>query len=175
LFYWLEGELNIPHNKMYWDKRCEITSTKGVLIPGFVGLAAPYWIDGFEAVYHNLNGASNNEIIRAGMETIGFLIHDIFKSIASKTKLNQKLITVSGGSARDPLLQFISDLLQIKIGHTALKDRTALGVYKLLRLRDNKFNADESVECDKIFSPKMDSLLREEKLKNWRIALKKIS
>ncbi|MEE9573137.1 MAG: FGGY family carbohydrate kinase [Candidatus Neomarinimicrobiota bacterium] len=175
LFYWLEGELNIPHNKMFWDKRCENTSTQGVLIPGFVGLAAPYWIDGFEAVYHNLDGTSNNEIIRAGMETIGFLVHDIFKSIASKTKLNQKLITVSGGSARDPLLQFISDLLQIKIGHTALKDRTALGVYKLLRLRDDKFNADESVECDKIFSPKMDSLLRKEKLQNWRIALKKIS
>jgi glycerol kinase len=174
LFYWLEGELNIPHNKMYWDKRCEKTTTKGVLIPGFVGLAAPYWIDGFEAVYHNLDGTSNNEIIRAGMETIGFLVHDIFKSIANKTNLKQKLITVSGGGARDPLLQFISDLLQIKIGHTALKDRTALGVYKLLRLTDNKFIADESIECDKIFSPKMDSLLRKEKLKHWKAALSKI-
>ncbi|MEE8341711.1 MAG: FGGY family carbohydrate kinase [Candidatus Neomarinimicrobiota bacterium] len=174
MFYWLEGELNIPHNKMFWDKRCGKTTTEGALIPGFVGLAAPYWIDGFETVSHNLEGASNNEIIRAGMETIGFLVHDIFKSIAEKTKLKPELITVSGGGARDPLLQFIADLLQIKIGHTALKDRTALGVYKLLRLSDNKFIADETVECDKIFSPKMNNSVREEKLKIWKTALSKI-
>lgn len=174
LFYWLEGELNIPHNQMRWDKRCEKITTNGVLIPGFVGIAAPYWIDGFEAVYHNLDGTSNNEIIRAGMETIGFLVHDIFKSIADKTKLKPELITVSGGGARDPLLQFIADLLQIKIGHTTLKDRTALGVYKLLRLSDNKFIADDPVECDKIFSPKMNNSIREEKLKNWKAALSKI-
>jgi glycerol kinase len=174
LFYWLEGELNIPHNKMRWDKRCEKTTTNGVLIPGFVGIAAPYWIDGFETVYHNLDGASHDEIVRAGMETIGFLVHDIYKSIIEKTKLNPGLITVSGGGARDPLLQFIADLLQIKIGHTALKDRTALGVYKLLRVSDKNFIVDEAVECDKIFSPKMDSSIREEKLKIWRIALEKI-
>lgn len=174
LFYWLEGELNIPHNKMFWDKRCEKTMTNGVLIPGFVGIAAPYWIDGFKTIYHKLDGASHDEIIRAGMEIIGFLVHDIYKSIADKTKLKPNLITVSGGGARDPLLQFIADLLQIKICHTTLKDRTTLGVYKLLRLSDNKFIANESVECDKIFTPKMDNTIREEKLKNWQIALKNI-
>ena len=174
LFYWLENELNIPHNKMRWDKRCDKTTTKGILIPGFTGIAAPYWVDGFETVYHNLDGASNDEIIRSGMETIGFLVHDIYKSIIDKTKLKPELITVSGGSAISPLLQFIADLLQIQIGHTTLKDRTALGVYKLLRLSDNKFIADESVECDNIFTSKMDNSTRGSKLKSWRIALDKI-
>ncbi|MBU0529439.1 hypothetical protein KKF86_06765 [bacterium] len=174
LFYWIENELNIPHNEMRWDMRCEKTATNGIFIPGFAGIAAPYWIDGFKTIYHNLDGVSNDEIIRAGMETIGFLVHDIYKSIVDKTKLKLNLITVSGGGARAPLLQFIADLLQIKIGHTTLKDRTALGVYKLLRILDNKFSADESVECDRIFSPKMDISIREEKLKNWRTALDKI-
>jgi len=175
LFYWLEKELNIPHNKMRWDNRCEKITTKGVLIPGFAGIAAPHWVDGFKTVYHNLDGASHDEIIRAGMETIGFLVHDIYKSIIDKTKLKHELITVSGGGARAPLLQFIADLLQVKIGHTTLKDRTALGVYKLLRLPDSEVIADESVECDKIFTPKMDKSDRQEKLKNWRIALEKIN
>jgi glycerol kinase len=174
LFYWLENELNIPHNKMRWDKRCEKTTTKGVLIPGFTGIAAPYWVDGFNTVYYSLDGATDNEIIRAGMETIGFLVHDIYKSIINKTNLTPELITVSGGGARSPLLQFIADLLQVKIGHTTLKDRTALGVYKLLRLSNNKIISDESVECDKVFSPKMDKSIREAKLKNWRTALDKI-
>jgi glycerol kinase len=171
LFYWLEEELNIPHEKMRWDKRCEKTATKGILIPGFTGIAAPYWVDGFKTVYHNLNDALDDDIIRAGMETIGFLVHDIFKSIIDKTKLKPNLITVSGGGARTPLLQFIADLLQVKIGHTTLKDRTALGVFKLLRNSDSNYVADESVECDKIFTPQMPNSIREEKLKNWRIAL----
>ncbi|MFC1785794.1 FGGY family carbohydrate kinase [Candidatus Neomarinimicrobiota bacterium] len=174
LFCWLEDELNIQHEKMRWDKRCEKTTTKGILIPGFTGIAAPYWIDGFKTVYHNLKCASDDEIIRAGMENIGFLVHDIFNAIADKAKLKPNLITVSGGGARSPLLQFIADLLQLKIGHTALKDRTALGVYKLLRLSDSNYVEDESVECDKIFTPQMDISIREEKLKNWRIALDKI-
>jgi len=174
LFCWLEDELNIPHEKMRWDKRCEKTTTKGILIPGFTGIAAPYWIDGFKTVYHNLKGTSDDEIIRAGMENIGFLVHDIFIAIADKTKLKPNLITVSGGGARSPLLQFIADLLQLKIGHTTLKDRTAFGVYKLLRLSDSNYVEDESVECDKIFTPQMDISIREEKLKNWRIALDKI-
>jgi glycerol kinase len=174
LFSWLEKELNIPHNKMRWERRCTNTTTNGILIPGFAGIASPYWLDGFQTVYHNLEGASNDEIIRAGMETIGFLVHDIYKSIADKTKLNPELITASGGGARAPLLQFIADLLQVKIGHAALKDRTALGVYKLLRLSDSKIIADESVECDKIFSPKMDKSVRDAKLGNWQMALSKI-
>lgn len=174
LFYWLEKELDIPHIKMRWEKRCANTITNGVLIPNFVGIAAPYWIDGFDTVYHNLEDASKDELIRAGMETIGFLVHDIYKSIADKTRVKPDLITVSGGGARDPLLQFIADLLQIKIGHTTLKDRTALGVYKLLRLSNDKLVRNDSVECDKIFIPNMNKSVRQEKLLTWRTALDKI-
>ena len=50
LFYWLENELKIPHNEMQWDKRCAKTRVDGVLIPGFAGLAAPYWKSGFNSV-----------------------------------------------------------------------------------------------------------------------------
>jgi len=171
-FYWLEKELNIPHKEMRWDKRCEKTNTHGVIIPNFVGIAAPYWIDGFETVYHNLDGASNDEIIRAGMETIGFLVHDIYKSIIKEYDIQSEMITASGGGARIPLLQFIADLLQIKIGHTSLKDRTALGVFKLLKQSDEDIS--ESVECDEVFTPKMDESIRNNKLSNWKTAISKI-
>lgn len=174
LFYWLESELNITHKDMKWDTRCKNTTTNGILIPGFAGIAAPYWLDGFSTVYHNLDGASNNEIIRAGMETIGFLVHDIYQSIVNETKIEPELITASGGGARDPLLQFIADLLHVKIGHTKLKDRTALGVYKLLRGVDGHRQGKESIECDKVFVPKMIESIRKEKLKNWQVAISKI-
>ena len=87
LFYWLENELKIPHNEMQWDKRCAKTRVDGVLIPGFAGLAAPYWKSGFNSVYYNLENANADEIIRAGMESIGFLVHDIMATTVSYTHL----------------------------------------------------------------------------------------
>ena len=174
MFYWLENKLGIPHDKMKWDKRCGRSEADGILIPGFAGIAAPYWVDGFEDVYINLDDSSNDGIVRSAMETIGFLVHDIYRSIIKATNLDPKLITASGGGAREPLLQFIADLLQIKIGHTALKDRTALGVYKLLLSADNSAEQLLSVECDKIFSPQIDSDLRKKKLQNWRSAIEKL-
>ena len=84
------------------------------------------------------------------------------------------MITASGGGARDPLLQFIADLLNINIGHTTIKDRTALGVFKLLRTYQNTALDEDIVECDKIFTPKIDIATRNSKLKNWRAALSKI-
>ncbi len=174
LFHWLEKELNIPHIKMRWDVRCSKTLTNGVLIPGFSGIASPYWIDGFKTVSHNLENATKDQIIRAGMETIGFLVHDIYKSIIQKTNLAPNMITVSGGGARDPLLQFIADLLQIKIGHTTVKDRTALGVYRFLKSQDSQVTINETVECDKIFVPQMEDSIRNKKLQDWQTALNKI-
>jgi glycerol kinase len=171
MFYWLENKLDISHKNMKWDKRCEKCETEGILIPGFAGIAAPYWIDGFEDIYFNLDNSSNDEMIRSAMETIGFLVHDIYRSIVKETKINPQMITASGGGAREPLLQFIADLLQIKIGHTTLKDRTALGVYKLLCRSNGHATQPESVECDKIFTPQIESNIREKKLQNWKSAI----
>jgi glycerol kinase len=145
-----------------------------VLIPGFAGIAAPYWVDGFADVYYNLDESSKDEIIRSAMETIGYLVHDIYQSIVKETNINPKMITASGGGAREPLLQFIADLLQIKIGHTALKDRTALGVYKLLSNPDESTRKSESIECDKIFTPQIDAEVRSKKLQNWKSAIKNL-
>ena len=35
---------------MIWDRRCKNLSTEGVFISGFSGIAAPYWISGFEDI-----------------------------------------------------------------------------------------------------------------------------
>lgn len=172
LFYWLETELGIPHEQMVWHKRCTETQTNGVLIPGFSGLAAPYWKSGFDTVFHNLESADHNEIIRAGMESIGLLVHDILKTM--NIVLNEKMIPVSGGGARPPLLQFIADLTGVSIGHTAMKDRTAFGVFKLLKKAAGESIVNERVECDQIFTPKMGESVKQLKLEQWHSALKKM-
>ena len=171
LFYWLEDKLNIPHKDMEWDKRCSQTDTNGVLVPGFSGLAAPYWKSGFETVFHQLENVSNNEIIRAGMESIGYLVNDIIKAMPLQECPD--IIPASGGGARKPLLQFISDITENSIGHSSMKDRTAFGVLNLLKKAGGESILHETVECDHIFTPQMKDSLRQVKLDQWHTALRK--
>ena len=170
LFYWLEDELKIPHKIMKWDTRCENATTNGVLIPGFSGLAAPYWKSGFETIFHQLDGATHDEIIRAGMESIGFLVNDILNTM--NMNLTDKMVPASGGGARKPLLQFISDITGKSIGHSSMKDRTAFGVFSLLKKAAGEPIVDEQVECYQIFTPRMEETLRKSKLSQWHSALK---
>ena len=170
LFYWLEKELNIDHKDMVWHERCMDESTNGIFIPGVTGIAAPYWKSGLGTVKIGLENAKNDEIIRAAMESIGFLVHDIIKQMDLRDALPD-MLTASGGGARAPLLQFIADMLMIPMGHISLKDRTAIGVLQLLHKKNTGNYLSVGTECDEIFEPKMKKVTRAKKLKHWQNAL----
>ncbi len=174
LFYQLEEDLNIPHKKMLWRDRCTDGSTRGVFISGDSGLAAPHWKDRFSSVEIGLKYASDDERVRAGMESIGFLVHDIFGVMRKALTKPSPIITASGGGARRPLLQFVADMIRVNIGHTTMKDRTALGVYRLLRYDEEGKFPSVNIECDQVFQPKMTSELRDKKLSLWTQALDQI-
>ena len=173
LFYWLEKELNIDHKDMVWHERCINESTNGIFIPGVTGIAAPYWKSELGTVKIGLENANNNEIIRAAMESIGFLVHDIINQMDLKDALPD-MLTASGGGARAPLLQFIADMLMITVGHISLKDRTAIGVFQLLYKKNTGHYLSIGAECDEIFEPRMKKVTRAKKLKHWNNALAQV-
>jgi len=172
LFYWLEERLNIPHPEMHWYDRASGMETSGVIVPGFVGMAAPYWKDQFSTVFYKLDSASEDEIVRAGMESIGLLVDDILT--AMDVQLPEEPISAGGGGSRPPLLQFIADLIDHPIGHSAMKDRTALGV---LRLIDDSYSVtikSENPDFDSIYFPSKNAQWQKEKKAVWREAIRKI-
>jgi glycerol kinase len=171
LFYWLESELFISHRQMQWDKRCEKTETDGVYLPGFVGLASPYWKDNLKTHMLGLEKASKDEIIRAAMESIGFLVYDILQLMNQHRPFREEVLVASGGGARPPLLQFIADLAQIPIGHTPMKDCTAFGIYCLLREGLGETTPPKP-HCDHVYSPQMKPKKRGEKIDRWKRLLK---
>ena len=170
LFYWLEDHLNIPHKKMKWDERCGKTKTGGILVPNFTGIASPYWVQPKETVFYKLNNTTKDEIIRAGMESIGFFVHDIMQTL-KKDGFEITSIQSAGGGARKPLLQFMADLLDIPVKRSKLKDKTALGVFRLLFR--NQFGEFPEIthSFQENFVPKMTADQRKIKLDNWAKAL----
>ena len=73
---------------MVWNERCKNQKTNGIFITGFSGIASPYWLSGFEDIYWNINKNNNDEIIRAAMESIGFLVNDIINIIKNNNPKN---------------------------------------------------------------------------------------
>jgi len=168
LFHHLEKVLNIPHEKMQWDIRAKGINTEGIYVPGFSGISAPYWKPGFPDIFID-TGKEPNQIIRAGMESIGFLFNDILKCFSESGIELPKSIYASGGAARPVLLQFISSLTNLEICYSNLKDRTAVGVFKILS--SEKLNdANELNNKERRFKPKY-LVNRIEKEEKWHKTL----
>ena len=168
LFHHLEKVLNIPHEKMHWDVRAKGIKTEGIYVPGFSGISAPYWKPGFPDIFND-TGKEPNQIIRAGMESIGFLFNDILNCFSESGVELPKSINASGGAARPVLLQFISSLTNLEIYYSDLKDRTAVGVYKLLNNEEYR-DANELDNKGRRFKPKCLTS-RNEKVKKWHRTL----
>ena len=172
IFYHLENKLNIPHKDMLWHDRCSSTNTKRVYIPEFGGLASPYWIDNFKTPIKRSGFKSDNEMIRAAMESIGLLTFDILEIARKHMGTLPKQLFASGGGGRPPLLQFISDLTNISILQLRMKDSTALGVHSLL-IKDYNgnwpgLNLSEGV----YFKAEMNESSRLEKINKWHETLR---
>ena len=169
LFHHLEKVLNISHDKMNWETRVNKKETDGVFIPGFNGLSSPYWKTGFDDLYVNLDKDPDN-IIRAAMESIGYLINDILECLKSTGIQIPKILMASGGISRPVLLQFIADVTNYKIGYLSIKDQTAIGIFRLLK--GQVFEEDSKKNIKKVFYSK-PSILMKNKKEIWREALVK--
>ena len=82
--------------------------------------------------------------------------------LTKSISMNFPIITASGGCSRDSLLQFISDLTGQIIRRPKIRDKTALGVYRILN--SNYKIQDE----DKLFEPSKDRDKITFKIKQWR-------
>ena len=175
LFKWLEGFIDVTHEEINWDKRCG-TETDGIVVPGLNGISAPYWTGEFETQFFKLDKKSDpNKIVRAGMESIGFLVHDICKEIKKEAKIELSDIVASGGSSRAPLLQFIADILRTDIATTSGKDMTALGVARLVAHSAFGTPLDSVAERNEKFHPVMKAKVKDKKIFAWHDALRKLS
>ena len=168
LFYHLEKVLNIPHEKMQWDIRARGINTEGIYVPGFSGISAPYWKPGFPDIFID-TGREPNQIIRAGMESIGFLFNDILNCFSESGIELPKTVNASGGAARPVLLQFISSLTNLEICYSDLKDRTAVGVFKILSNEEHN-DAKELNSKTKRFKPEY-LINKIEKREKWHKTL----
>ena len=103
------------------------------------------------------------------MESIGFLVNDILECLRPEVATIPNMLTASGGSARPSLLQFIANVTGMRIGYSSIKDRTALGVFRIL---NDSYMSENSNWVDIVYYPERSVKIIEKKTQ-WRKAIEK--
>lgn len=188
--YALEGSIFVSGSVMKWlrdklkmfDKVSQTQemaeragSTGGVyIVPGFVGLGAPYWDDKAKASIVGLTlGTTNDQVVRAAIESMAYQARDVLDSMEKDAGIPISKLKVDGGAAaNDFLLQFQSDLCQVPVERFKVNELTALGAAFLAGLAIGYWNLDElKIEVETEFEPRRAAEEMERRYANWQHAV----
>jgi glycerol kinase len=150
-----------------------------VLVPGFVGLGAPYWDPHATGLLIGLRrGTKPGHIARAAEESIAFQVADVIEAMNADTKCPFKELRVDGGAAVDDLLmQFQADLLGVPVVRPAVNETTALGAAYLAGLAVGFWSSPEEIRksrtSDTRYEPKANQPKITASRERWKRAVER--
>ncbi len=177
---WLRDEMGLIATAAESEAAARAISDNGdvYLVPAFTGLGAPYWnMYGRGLIIGLTRGTGRNHIIRAGLESIAYQTRDVLDAMALDSGLTPSLLRVDGGaSANDFLMQFQSDILNVRISRPQMVETTALGAAMLAGRAVGVWN-DKSLaglmSGQTEFIPQMTGDIRAELYRSWKKAVKR--
>jgi glycerol kinase len=177
LFEWFEKERSIPGASRNWEKVMAPSSEGWFMVPGMYGIAAPYWKETVATEFAGEGRFPEKEVLlRAGMESIAFLVADSLEKIQEIPGLHINQIIAAGGAARSPLLQFQADVLGLPMGLSSITDATALGCAFLVGLQTGFWKDIREIQnlirSDETFCPKISVSERKDLLCKWHKILR---
>ena len=178
---WLRDELRMIKSAADSEKYAmRVENTNGVyVVPAFTGLGAPYWDMYARGTIVGLTrGAKKEHLIRATLESIAYQTKDVLEAMQNDAGIELKSLKVDGGASNNNfLMQFQSDILNVKIDRPKIVETTALGAAYLAGLAVGFFKSKEDIKkrwiCDREFEPKMSENIREKSYKDWKRAVER--
>ncbi len=177
---WLRDGLRMIDQASFSEQYAvKVEDSNGVyVVPAFTGLGAPYW-DQYArgAIVGITRGVEKEHFIRATLESLAYQSNDVIKAMALDSEVDVKQIKVDGGAcANNFLMQFQSDIMDVKVVRPKMIESTALGAVFLAGLATgyykNKEEILEKMHIERTFEPNMDIEKRERLVKGWKKAVK---
>jgi glycerol kinase len=176
---WLRDGIKLIHKASETETLANsLASNEGVyIVPAFVGLGTPYWdSDARGAIYGLTRGTSKEHIARAVLEAICYQSMDVLRAMEEDTKLPITSFKVDGGATVNQfLMQFQSDILNLRVEQPKILETTALGACYLAGLATKYWCTKEEIisswQLANAFTPKMDADSRSKYIKGWQIAV----
>jgi glycerol kinase len=150
------------------------------LVPGFVGLGAPYWDSHARgAVYGLTRNSGRAELARAVVEAIGYQTRDLIEAMhadwPSSAKAETALRVDGGMTASDLTMQFLADMIGGPVDRPVVMETTALGAAYLAGraagLCPDLDSFAATWKRDRRFEPGMPPEERARKWAGWRDAV----
>ncbi|MGH6768003.1 MAG: glycerol kinase GlpK [Xanthobacteraceae bacterium] len=148
------------------------------LVPGFVGLGAPWWdADARGAVFGLTRNSGVGELARAVLEAVGYQTRALLEAMQSDWPgATETVLRVDGGmAASDVTMQFLADILAAPVDRPAVMETTAVGAAYLAGhaagLCPGLADFAARWTCERRFVPQMDAATRERKWRGWQDAV----
>ena len=177
---WLRDKIKLINNAFDTEQIVKsLKNNKGVyLVPAFTGLGAPHWNPKARGLLCGLTrNTGKNEIVRAVIESVAYQSYDLLRAM-NKDGLKPNIIRVDGGMAKNNwFLQFLSDIINIRVDRSKIKEATALGAAFMAGLKIGVYKSLKDIsknwKIDRRFSSDINKTERIKLLKGWSQAIKK--
>ncbi len=149
------------------------------LVPGFVGLGAPYWDpDARGTIVGLTRGTTKAHIARAALQSIAFQSADVLAAMQRDAHQPLTEVRVDGGAAKnDLLLQFQADITGVPVVRPEVTETTALGAAYLAGLATGFWSGLEEISelwrAERRFEPAMRASQRDELIARWHRAVER--
>lgn len=176
---WLRDELQlIAHAADSEEVAASVPDTGGVyVVPAFVGLGAPHWIEEARGTIVGLTRGSNrSHIVRAVLESIAYQVRDVLEAMQGDAAIALNELRVDGGaSANNFLMQFQADILGVNVRRPASVESTAIGAAYLAGLGSGLWKDLKEIEAiwteSQAYAPQMPSDDVERLYAGWQRAV----
>ncbi len=178
---WLRDELGIIDAAPDSERVAERTGVVDdvYVVPAFAGLGAPYWDpDARGAIVGLSRGSGRDQIVTATLQAVAYQTRDLVDAMTDDG-ISPSVIRVDGGMvANDWFLQFLADILDVRVERPANVESTVLGAAYLAAMQcgllDNLQQATRLWRCDAVFEPRMSSDQRDALLSGWADAVARV-
>jgi glycerol kinase len=181
LVQWFRDGLGLIHTAAEIETLARTVEDNGgaYIVPAFSGLFAPHWRSEARGVIAGLTGyITKGHLARAVLEATGFQTLEVVDAMNADSGIALTALKVDGGmTANNLLMQFLADLLDVRVVRPMVTETVSLGAAyaaglavgywpDLEGLRSNWHRAGQWV-------PHMDPRRRATEYENWKSAVQR--
>jgi len=178
---WLRDEMGLIRKASETEEMAKAVPDNGgvYLVPAFAGLGAPYWdMDARGILIGLTRGTNRYHVVRAALESICYQTKDVLDLMVSESGVHLTSLQVDGGATvNNFLMQYQSDILDVKVVRPQVVETTAFGAAVLAGLGVQYYqDLDElmgSADIGRIFDPDMEEKWRTLVYADWRRAVER--
>lgn len=176
---WLRDGLGIIKKSDDIEKlAAKVKNSEGVyFVPAFAGMGAPHWNQHARGTMVGITrGSTAAHIARAALDSIAYQTLEVLIAMQRDSGINIRELRVDGGATvNNQLMQFQSDLLQVKVIRPKITETTALGAAYLAGLAVNYWSDIKAIrqqwQIDRTFSPQINAGETDSLIKGWHRAV----